>query len=103
MNKIESIFIVCSALLILGTFDLPIGYYTFLRIFVSLTSIIAIVRASAVGSVLWQITFILVGILFNPIIPVYFNDKEAWVLIDIFVAALFFIIYFSFDQKLKNE
>ncbi len=50
----------------------------------------------------WVIAFGIIAFLFNPIIPVYLNDKEAWILIDVFSALLFIIKSFSIT-KLQQE
>lgn len=83
--------LVCSGMLFLGVADLPIGYYTLLRIVVTIGAVIVVANELEKGFNGWVITFGLIAILFNPLIPVYLHDKSAWVLIDLIVGALFLI------------
>ena len=73
----------------------PYAYYTLLRVLVCGVSIGAIVmlRADFPGL---AAAFVLVALLFNPIIPVYL-DKAVWVIIDI-AAAIFFFVATSHPQ-----
>ena len=87
----RAFFIICAGLLFVGVINLPIGYYTFIRIVVTLGSIIAVVNELKNGLTFWVILFGLIGILFNPFIPIYLNDKSAWIPIDIIVGILFAI------------
>lgn len=94
-------FIIPIAVLIIGLFDLPIGYYTFLRIIVCICGfLIAYVfylqkRVVNGGAVL----FSLIAIFFNPIIPIYLNRKSVWTTIDLITAIIFAIAFFYFKQK----
>lgn len=87
----KTILAVCGMALIIGVFNLPIGYYTLLRVVVTAGSVAVLVQESKEGINFWVIVFVLIGILFNPIIPVYINDKSSWILIDIICAIIFFI------------
>ena len=46
--------------------------------------------------------FGIITILFNPLIPIYLNDKSAWIPIDIITAVLFLIKSFTLNKQ-KNE
>lgn len=92
------ILLICSGLLLAALADLPIGYYTFLRIVVTIVAIGVIIREFDNGINFWVISFGLIAIIFNPIIPVYLNDKEAWMPIDIKSALLFIIKSFSITR-----
>lgn len=80
-----------AAFLLLALIDLPIGYDTFLRIFVTIGSLAVIVEEFKNGFNFWVVSFAITAILFNPLMPIYFNDKEAWMPIDITVAVIFII------------
>lgn len=69
---------ISSALLFIGLADLPIGYYTFLRIIVTIGAISVVLGEYENKITPWVLIFGLIGILFNPIIPVYLHDKEVW-------------------------
>lgn len=80
-------YIVC-AMLLLAIADLPYGYYTILRIIVTIVAGITAFIASEQDNEIWMLLFGAIAILFNPIIPIYL-DKDAWLVIDIIVAILF--------------
>lgn len=91
--------LICAGLLFIGLLDLPIGYYTLLRIAVTIGSVIVVLTEFENGLNFWVITFGLIAILFNPLIPVYLNDKSVWMPLDI-VSGLFFLIKtFTLKQK----
>lgn len=93
----KAFLLICSLLLLLALVDLPIGYYTLLRIVVTIGAVIVVITEFSNGFNFWVISFGLIAILFNPLIPVYLNDKEAWMPIDI-IAAILFIV-----KSLTNE
>jgi hypothetical protein len=74
--------IICAAFLLLAIADLPIGFFTFLRIAVTIGAVAVIIKNSPKRLNFWVIAFGLIAILFNPIIPVYLRDKEVWIPID---------------------
>lgn len=91
--------LLCASLLFLGLADLPNGYFTFLRIVVTISSVAVVVTEFKNGLNFWVITFGLIAILFNPLIPVYLNDKSAWMPIDIISGIIFVIKSFTLKQK----
>ncbi len=78
-----------SLLLILGTANLPIGYYTLLRIATFIVALMVIIKEYKNGSNFWTISFGIIAILFNPIIPIYLLDKTYWIPIDILASIIF--------------
>lgn len=80
---------ICSGLLLLAIADMPMGYYTFLRIVVTIGAILIIISDYKEGINAWVIVFGIIAILFNPIIPIYLHDKELWVMLDIIAAIIF--------------
>ena len=95
--------LISAGLLFIALVDLPIGYYTFLRIVVTIGAIGAIISETENGINFWVITFGIIVILFNPIIPIYLNDKYAWMPIDIITAVLFLIKSFTLNKQKKDE
>jgi hypothetical protein len=93
----KTLLLICTGLFFLGMIDLPFGYYTLLRIVVTIGSVAVVVTEFENGLNFWVIAFGLIVILFNPLIPVYLNDKSAWMPIDI-IGRLFFVIK-SFTLK----
>lgn len=87
----------------LGIADMPIGYYTFLRIY--LTGIAAFIifdsysKSDKVSGEV--IVFSVIAIIFNPFIPVYLHDKELWSAIDAVVGIVFLIKGFKLKQENK--
>ena len=83
--------LICSTFLILGVTNLPIGFYTLLRIVVTIGSVAVVVTEFENGFNLWVIIFGFIAILFNPIIPVYLHDKNLWLPVDIICSVAFLI------------
>jgi membrane-bound ClpP family serine protease len=97
--------IICAAMLLLGCFQLPIQYYTFLRIIVSLGALGILAREVQKDVNLFGIAFIIIIILFNPIVPIYLYKKSIWIPIDLITALLFlaFIIREKSTKKQKHD
>ena len=95
----KALSLICAALLLLALINLPMGYYTFLRIVVTIGAIVVIMKELENGFNFWVITFGLAAILFNPLIPVYLNNKDAWMPIDIIAAILFIMKSMTQDAK----
>ncbi len=93
--------IICAALLLLGIVNLPIGYYTFLRIVVTIGAVLVSISEYQENKEIsvWLIAFVLIAIIFNPIIPIYFNNKDIWIPIDIVSAIIFGVKSFSLKPK----
>lgn len=93
--------IVASILLLLTFFDWPYGYYTFLRIVV--TGVAAYyayyLYSEHKKTGFWFWILVAIGILFNPIIPVYLHSKAIWGVIDVIVAVFLIGLIIKFDIK----
>lgn len=87
-----------ALLLILAIFNLPIGYYTFMRIGVTTASIYLISQKLRNGVNLQIVILGIIGILFNPIWPIYLCSKSAWKPIDIIASIIFLILAFNKNQ-----
>lgn len=96
------ILFVCGVLLFLALANLPIGYYTLLRIMVTIGAVAVVMNELEKGIGFWVIAFGIIAILFNPVIPIYLNDKNAWMPIDIIVGILFLIKTFTYKSR-TNE
>ena len=79
------------ALLLIGAFKLPYGYYTFLRIVVTLYTLLLAFYAHDQSKNNIMFLFMGIAILFNPLIPVYLS-KDIWKFVDIVTAVLFIAI-----------
>lgn len=93
---------VCGVLLFLALANLPIGYYTLLRIMVTIGAVAVVITELEKGIGFWVIAFGSIAILFNPVIPIYLNDKSAWMPIDIIVGVLFLIKTITYKSR-TNE
>jgi hypothetical protein len=93
--------ILCAIFLFLAVTSLPIGFYTFLRILITIGSVAVILTEIENGITVWIILFGLIAILFKPLLPVYLHDKNAWVPFDIICGVIFLIRAFVFNTKLK--
>ena len=77
--------------------NLPIGYFTFLRIAVTVGAILCVLKEIKFGINIWVILFGCITILFNPIIPIYLYQKSIWAPLDV-ITAIVFLVY-SFKNK----
>jgi hypothetical protein len=93
----RTICIICAAIALIACFDLPIEYYTFLRIAITIGTIAIIIKEVQKDVNLLGIAFIGIAILFNPIIPIYLYKKSIWMPIDIFTGFMFLI--YGFKEK----
>jgi hypothetical protein len=89
--------ILCAITLVIALFKLPIGYYTFLRIAVTMGAITILLKEIQKDVNLIGIGFIVIAIVFNPILPIYLYQKAIWMPIDTVAASLFLI--YGFKQK----
>jgi len=111
MEKINTKFIISpaiitSVLLLLSFFNWPYGYYTFLRVIVTVISIyyayFLYYQLKKLDLWFWGLT--IVAILFNPILPIYIGDKSIWGIIDVIVAVFFTSLIVKFrGNKIKNN
>lgn len=86
---------VVTITLLLALVTLPIGYYTFLRILVTLSAGIILVKELNKGITIWFLLFGITAIIFNPILPIYLYKKHLWIPINIMAAILFFSYSFK--------
>lgn len=98
----RGILLLASALLFFAMLNLPIGYYTFLRIAICICAVIAIYNGER-NLAFWPIVFGAIAILFNPIIPVYFHNKYIWSLIDAVAGLAFLIKAFLTRTPVNNK
>lgn len=99
----KTLLLICTGLLLLALTDLPIGYFTFLRIAITIGAVVVIITEYENGINFWVITFGLITILFNPLIPVYLGNKSAWIPIDLLTAILFGVKSFTYQNNKNND
>ena len=71
---------------------MPYGYYTLLRLIVTVGSVAYCVQFLEKKNMNMVYLFGFIAILFNPLIPVYLN-KDTWLIIDLIVGGIFFFIH----------
>ena len=98
----KSLIIIAASCCFIGIIDLPIGYYTFLRIIVSFMSLVIIINEFR-SRRFWFITFVLIFFLFNPIYPIYLYLKPIWIFIDCIVEILLLYYFYSLIPKKKAK
>ncbi|MBN2570927.1 MAG: hypothetical protein JXA68_02255 [Ignavibacteriales bacterium] len=86
--KISRIF--AGLLLFTAVFNLPMGYYHFLRAAVILVAILNIFIELKYINKIWLVFFTITIIIFNPIIPFKFSSG-VWTFIDILFGIIFII------------
>ncbi len=75
-----------AALLLVAMAPLPIGFYGFLRLVITIAAIWTAIAASKSSQAAWVLVATVTAIVFNPLIPVWLT-KEIWVPID-FIGAI---------------
>jgi len=100
VKNINPLLIITAIALFIGVINLPIGYYTFLRIIVFAGSIFVVYIDFDRNSInYWVIIFGLIAIIFNPFMPIYLNNKDYWIPIDVISGVLFVIKAFVIKRK----
>ena len=95
---------ITSLVIILFSFlHMPYGYYMMLRIVLTATSIYYVYyfysfTVKKIGFWFW--TFLIMAIVFNPIIPVYLYSRSVWAVIDI-ITSLFLVTLCIIPSKKK--
>lgn len=87
----NTIAVIAAVMLLLAIPSIwPYGYYQLLRWVVAGSAAFIAYLAYNIGKISWMWILIVIGILFNPIVPFYL-DKEVWVIIDLVAAVTFFL------------
>lgn len=93
----------CAICCFVGIFRLPIEYYTFLRVLVSVGALIVIYNFLSHKEYNWSTIFIIILIIFNPVFPIYLYRKSLWIPIDTITGILFLLIAFAEKKEEKKE
>ncbi len=103
MNLIKISSLIAIGLLLLAIAKLPYGYYMFLRIVITIIAITNALEEVKSLKKIWLIVFIIIAIIYNPIIPIYLK-KHIWIPINITVAGIFTVSIFKtgFNKILKK-
>ncbi|PXW14504.1 MULTISPECIES: DUF6804 family protein [Chryseobacterium] len=93
----------CALCCFIGIFRLPIEYYTFLRILISIGALLVLYNTLSSKQHYFSIIFLVIFILFNPVFPIYLYRKNIWIPIDIITGILFLLISFIERKEQKKE
>ncbi|SIQ34610.1 DUF6804 family protein [Chryseobacterium sp. RU33C] len=93
----------CALCCFIGIFRLPIEYYTFLRILISIGALLVLYNTLSSKQHYFSIIFLVIFILFNPVFPIYLYWKNIWIPIDIITGILFLLISFIERKEQKKE
>ena len=86
MDK-KKLYLIGLAICLGAIAPLPYGFYTFVRITVTIIGVVAALDFYKNQDGIW-ILFGGIALIFNPIIPIYLN-REIWFFIDLIVAGAF--------------
>ncbi|MCA6067243.1 hypothetical protein JI747_008655 [Chryseobacterium sp. RG1] len=93
----------CALCCFIGIFRLPIEYYTFLRILISIGALLVLYNTISFRQHYFSIIFLVILILFNPVFPIYLYRKSVWIPLDIITGILFLLINFIERSEQKKE
>lgn len=93
----------CALCCFIGIFRLPIEYYTFLRILISIGALLVLYNTLSSKQHYFSIIFLIILILFNPVFPIYLYRKSIWVPIDTITGILFLLINFIERKEQKKD
>ena len=90
LKQKDFLWLVPIIILVFGFLPLPYGYYTLSRIIVCFCAAILAYKLKLEKNVLISWVFIFLVILYNPIIPIHFYNKNIWILINIPTILMFY-------------
>ncbi|WP_374461511.1 DUF6804 family protein [Chryseobacterium taeanense] len=103
MNPFKPFLTFCALCCFIGIFRLPIEYYTFLRILVSVAALLVLYITLSARQHYFSIVFLVILIIFNPVFPIYLFRKSLWIPIDTITGILFLLITFVDKLELIKE
>ena len=90
-RNMKYILFICAGFLLLAVAELPYGYYTLLRLVVTIGAVLVVYNEYSKQLNFWVISFGIIALLFNPIFPIHLRDKELWAIIDVLCAIIFIV------------
>lgn len=87
--------------MLLAILNLPIGYFTILRIIVFMVAVFIVFEN--LKTTHWLLIFLIIAILFNPIFPIYLYNKDIWIPIDVVCALLFLAEALIYKKSIKED
>ena len=101
-NSIKLFFLIPAILLIIAPLiSFPYGFYTLLRIIVTLTSAVIIYQSYKINRINeHSIIFLFILILYNPLIPIYLS-REVWLPINFATSGIYLYTLFKIKKILS--
>ena len=99
-NSLSLVLIIPGVLLIIAPIiSFPYGFYTFLRLVVTIAAIIVVVSSlkNKGGANNISIIFGLITILYNPLIPIHLS-REIWMPINFITSGIYFFYLFKIKK-----
>ena len=93
---------IAAVLLLLASTDMSSAYYDFLRVVISVAAVAGLIASGDRAYRLLAWAFIAIGLLFNPIFPIYLHDKATWEVLDIGAALVFFLAGLAFSTPAET-
>jgi len=103
MSLLRTFLTFCALCCFIGIFRLPLEYYTFLRILISIGALLVLYNTLSFKQHYLSIIFLVILILFNPVFPIYLYRKSLWIPVDIITGILFLLINFLEKPIQKKE
>jgi len=100
-NLSPAVYYVPAVLLLLALAPLPYGFYTLLRLVVTICAVVIAYHHWQSGGKGVAIAMGFIALLFNPLIPVYLT-REIWAPIDLGLAVLFGVVGYR-SAKLAEQ
>lgn len=102
--KFHLIPIVLCFAFILSVFDMPYGFYQFMRIIVFIFSLVFafLHHVYSEGFSFSSLSAIVIAILWNPLYPIYLQDKDLWITLDVIAAVIECVMTISSYKIYKN-
>lgn len=92
---------IAMGILFIALLRMPYGYYMFLKIFIFLACIANAYVYNNVKNLLNLIVFIILAIIYNPIIPIHL-DRSLWVIINILTIIPFILSAIKQNKEYKS-
>ena len=101
-NSIKLFFLIPAILLFIAPLiSFPYGFYTLLRIIVTLTSAVIIYQSYKINRINeYSIIFLFILILYNPLIPIYLS-REVWLPINFATSGIYLYTLFKIKKILS--
>ncbi len=102
MSVARALRIVAGVMLLVAPLAWPYGYYRMLRLIVVAACGTTAFAAWESGRTFWVTSMLLLGLLFNPIFPVYLS-RDIWLPIDLLAGGVFIASYWLLPDERESD